>query len=109
MRWILPGALVAAVVLAPAAFAQGVPKLNVLPSCRAGAEAYPSGGGEKACLENENQAHATLIKQWSEYSAGSRSRCVQMVKDISGTESYIELLSCLEMARDAERLPKGED
>ncbi|WP_162826679.1 hypothetical protein [Pseudolabrys taiwanensis] len=107
--WLTQTALLAVVLLtASPAFADDVPKLDVGATCRAGAEAYPGGGGEKACLADEQDARTTLTQQWSQYSAESRRRCTQMVSDIPGTQSYIELLSCLEMARDAQGLPKDK-
>ncbi|MCK9918586.1 hypothetical protein MXD81_56630 [Microbacteriaceae bacterium K1510] len=107
--WLKRSALLAATVLTfVPAFADDVPRLDVGATCRAGAEAYPGGGGEKACLADEQDAHTTLTQQWSQYSAESRTRCTRMVSDIPGTQSYIELLSCLEMAKDAQRLPKDK-
>jgi len=109
MDWLRRSALLAATLLALVpAFADDVPKLDVGATCRAGAQAYPGGGGEKACLADEQDARGTLSRQWSEYSAESRTRCTRMVNDIAGTQSYIELLSCLEMAKDAQRLPKDK-
>lgn len=110
MDWLKRSALLAATLLAvvPALAADDVPKLDVGATCRAGAQAYPGGGGEKACLADEQDARTTLTQQWSQYSAASRTRCTRMVGDIPGTQSYIELLSCLEMAKDAQRLPKDK-
>lgn len=109
MSWLAPAALLTVTLLnASPAFADDVPRLDVGATCRAGAQAYPGGGGEKACLDDEQDARTTLAKQWSQYSAESRRRCTQMVSDIPGTQSYIELLSCLEMAKDAQGLPKDK-
>lgn len=107
--WLTQTALLAFALLAVSpALAEDVPRLDVGATCRAGAQAYPGGGGEKACLADEQDARTSLTQQWSQYSAESRRRCTKMVSDIPGTQSYIELLSCLEMARDAERLPKDK-
>lgn len=109
MDWLKRSVLLAVTLLAlTPAFADDVPKLDVGSTCRASAQAYPGGGGEKACLAGEQDARTTLSQQWSQYPAETRTRCTRMVNDIPGTQSYIELLSCLEMARDAQRLPKDK-
>ena len=103
------GALVVAVflgLLSNSAFADDVPKLDFAKSCRAGVAAYPGGGGNKACIRDEQQARKTLVSQWSRFSPQSRTRCTNMVTDMVGAQSYVELLTCLQMARDVKSLPK---
>ncbi|HET7911474.1 MAG TPA: hypothetical protein VFL49_05560 [Pseudolabrys sp.] len=103
------GALVVTVffgLLSDAAFADDVPKLDFRKSCRTDVAAYPAGGGNKACLSDEQKARKTLVSQWKRFSPQSRARCTQMVTDMVGSQSYVELLTCLQMAIDSKSLPK---
>jgi hypothetical protein len=103
------GALVVTVffgLLSVAALADDVPKLNFNKSCRSDVAAYPSGGGNKACITDEQRARKTLVSQWKRFSPQSRTRCTAMVTDMIGSQSYVELLTCLQMARDVQSLPK---
>jgi len=103
------GALVVAALFglfANAAVADEVPKLDYTKSCRADVAAYPGGGGNKACLTDEQNARKTLVAQWNRFSPGSKARCTSMVTDMIGDQSYVELLTCLQMAKDVLTLPK---
>lgn len=93
-------------LLSDVALADDVPKLDFIKSCQAGVAAYPGGGGNKACLRDEQQARKTLVSQWQRFSPQSRTRCTNMVTDMVGAQSYVELLTCLQMARDVQGLPK---
>ena len=88
------------------AVADDVPKLDYRKSCRVDVAAYPGGVGNKACLTDEQQARKTLVDQWKRFSPESRIRCTRMVTDMVGSQSYVELLTCLQMARDVQTLPK---
>ena len=88
------------------AVADEVPTLDVRSSCRAAAQAYPGGGGNAACLADEQKARDTLVSQWTQFAPESRARCSQMVTNIAGAQSYVELLSCLQVAKDVKTLPK---
>jgi hypothetical protein len=85
---------------------QEVPKLNVEPSCRAAAVGLIGRGNRsaEACVSDENQARATLTRQWSSFSRRERSRC-QQLSTLGGPPSYVELLTCLQMAKAASKLP----
>jgi hypothetical protein len=103
------GALVVAALfglLADAALADDVPKLDYKKSCRVDVSAYPGGGGSKACLTDEENARKTLAAQWNRFSPSSKARCTSMVTDMIGDQSYVELLTCLQMSRDVLTLPK---
>ena len=88
--------------------ADDVPNLDFQKSCRTDARVYPGGGGDAACLADEQNARKTLVVQWAQFAAESRMKCVQTVKDISGSQSYVELLTCLQMTRDVKALPKNQ-
>ena len=88
--------------------ADAVPRLNVEPTCRAAAKA---GEGLDArfsrCMAEEEKARATLHAEWSKFPASSRSSCTSVASG-SGIQSYVELLSCLELERDAAKMEKDE-
>jgi len=88
------------------AVADEVPTLDVRTSCRAAAQAYPGGGGNTACLADEQKARDSLVGQWTQFAPESRTRCTQMVTNIAGAQSYVELLSCLQVAKDVKGLRK---
>jgi hypothetical protein len=88
------------------AVADPVPTFNVEPSCR---QAASGDIGIKqdmsVCLEDEKGARDQLVKEWSGFAAADRSLCTRL-STTGGAPTYTELLVCLEMARDARKLPK---
>jgi hypothetical protein len=60
-----------------------------------------------ACLADETAARDTLKQNWANYSATDKFQCVGMT-ETGGPESYVELLSCLEVMRDARNLQNGD-
>jgi hypothetical protein len=86
---------------APAAFADGPPKLDINVSCNAASQFAISVGRDKAsCLEDERLAESTLSQNWSTYRVDDKNLCVGTVKT-GGPASYVELLSCLEVMKYA--------
>ncbi len=84
----------------------GVPKLNVEPSCKAaGVAGMIVGRTADSCINDENAARDQLSKDWGSFSASDKSHCLSMV-ETGGGPSYVELLSCLEMSRDAKKIAK---
>lgn len=82
-----------------------VPTLNVEPSCRAAAKMGDSLDATlRTCMNDESSAHAELQKQWSQFPAGDRQRCV--AETSLGDPSYVEVLECLLTARGAEKIEK---
>ena len=72
--------------------ADQAPKFDTAPSCRAAAATAVSKTRDAAACERDEQAaRATLEQKWSQFSA-----------------SYVELLTCLEMAKGASEIPAGE-
>jgi len=103
-------ALLAAVIL-PAlphsAAADDVPRYDVRKMCKADVQAYSSAQNVAACLADEQGARETLVSQWTQFATDSRARCSKMVGDVAGPQSYVELLTCLQMAKDVKSLPKN--
>jgi len=93
---------------AASALADGPPTLNVSPSCDAAARGAISAGRDKeACLLDERAAQDVLAQNWSKYDAADKTQCVGNVKT-GGPASYVELLSCLEIMRDAKAIRQGD-
>ena len=82
--------------------ADGVPRLDVEATCRA---AHPLTAEEKApyrnCVDDQKRAHTTLEAQWEKFPTAARARCVRE-STLGGSPSYVELLTCLELARDTQ-------
>jgi hypothetical protein len=85
--------------------ADGVPKLDVGPSCKAAALVPP--GNMKSCLRDERAAQKTLAASWATFASGDRTTCTKDA-GIGGLSSYVALLTCLQMARDAGKLSPGQ-
>ena len=87
--------------------ADSVPKFDIGPSCRsAGETAVIATRDTAACERDENNARATLEKEWSQFTLSDQVRCVRSVT-VGGGPSYVELLTCLEMAKQEKELPKA--
>jgi hypothetical protein len=84
--------------------ADEVPPLDVNKSCRA--DAYRGSGPDATCLADEKKAREVLVSQWTQFAPESRANCVQAATDIAGAQSYVELLTCLQMAKDVKSLSK---
>jgi hypothetical protein len=88
--------------------ADRVPEFNIDPSCRAAAEtAVAPNRNSDVCKRDELAARGKLNDQWGEFTPVQRARCISLTK-LGGSPSYVELLSCLEMAKAANDLPKGD-
>jgi hypothetical protein len=87
--------------------ANEVPTLKVEPSCKAaGAAGLMLGRTAESCMNDEKAAREDLVKNWSTFSADDKTHCLSMVQT-GGGPSYVELLSCLEMSRDAKKIAAG--
>jgi hypothetical protein len=88
--------------------ADSAPKFDIGPSCRsAGAAAVMATRDTAACERDENNARATLEKEWSQFTPSDQVRCVRLVT-VGGGPSYVELLTCLEMAKQEKELPEAD-
>jgi hypothetical protein len=90
------------------AVADGPPKLNVVPSCDAAARGAMSlGRNSKLCMDDERAAEDMLAINWSQYSRAHKTQCVGMTTR-SGSSSYVELISCLDIMKDAAAIHKAD-
>ena len=79
-----------------------VPNLDIAPGCRAAAAVDAGETSEQGCLVDERTARDALAKAWSGFASSDKTMCVDQTSNYN--PSYVELLSCLEMMRDA-RIP----
>ena len=89
------------------AVAAGVPRFNIKATCR---QAQPlSGSGDKnvyqGCVDSEVEARKQLTKLWRSFKDISRRSCVGETQ-IGGVPSYVDLLSCLQLDKEAGSLPQ---
>ena len=88
--------------------AGGPPTLQVGPSCvAAGAGSVILGRNKESCLADETTAQNTLKQNWPNYLAADKADCVTL-ENSGGPASYVELLSCLEVMRDARTIQKED-
>lgn len=83
--------------------ADRVPDINVAASCKeVGGFGLALGQDPEHCIDDENRARAELEKKWTVYPAAERSRCVS--ETMIGSPSYVDILTCLEMTKEADAL-----
>jgi hypothetical protein len=88
-----------------AASGGGVPALDVSPSCHAASIAQIGGAeGIQSCMADEQSAYDQLVSAWTKFNIADRNTCLSTMMDFEPT--YTELLTCLEMADDARKLPE---
>ncbi len=89
--------------------ADPVPKFDIGPSCRSAAVASAVIATRDAagCERDESTARDTLEKEWRQFTPSDQARCVRLVT-LGGGPSYVELLTCLEMAKQVRELPGGD-
>ena len=85
-------------LLLPLAFAvsDAVPRFNVEPSCKGGLDSPGLNERYSRCISEEGEARKKLEGTWSSWPAADRAQCSDTAK--MGAPSYVELLTCLQMA-----------
>ena len=86
--------------------ADNLPTLNVEAGCRAAAKMGDSLSLDatlRQCLADEKSARDELEKQWTQFPVALRQRCVTTT-ETGGDPSYVEVLVCLQMGRDAAQM-----
>ena len=58
-------------------------------------------------MDDEREARDLLTKNWSQYSRAHKTQCVGMTTR-GGPSSYVELISCLDIMKDAAALYKAD-
>jgi hypothetical protein len=75
----------------------GPPSFDIAQSCNAEGNTVVSIG---RCTRDERAARDQVQTKWSQFGLAARQTCTKEA-GITGTPSYVEFLTCLEMARDA--------
>jgi hypothetical protein len=111
MRVLLMSLMSATMLLAASwpVFADDVPNLNVDPVCR-GIAQQAKDPGEKGgpdlafsqCVKSEQAMREKLSKEWTTFAPTDKAHCIGNEK--GGYASYTDLITCLEMARDARKM-----
>lgn len=82
----------------------GVPRFNVDPTCnaaaRSGAQLVPN---KDACMRSELGARQQLMNKWRLWPSDDRASCMDLAS-IGPTQSYVQLLTCLELATDVRNI-----
>ncbi len=96
----LPIAIMA--TLSPVAVSDTVPKFDVARECR-----FEAGSTVELdrCSQDEAAALEQLKANWTLFTGVDKSSCLS-VATVAGFASYVELLTCLEMAREANNTDK---
>ena len=81
-----------------------MPTLNVSKTCRPITGDVSLQIDTNRCLKSEQAARDQLKKQWANFPAAHRGLCTQTAT-MGGMPSYVALITCLEMKRDAANLP----
>jgi len=90
--------------------ADGVPKFDIERGCRLDTTQsldLSTGQNEtvKRCVADEQQALTQLQTQWSQFRDSDKAQCTEEA-NIGGTPSYVDLMTCLQDAKEARQLPK---
>lgn len=94
-------ALGASLVLA---VADRVPNFDIKKSCSSVAKLGLSvSQTPDACIKDEETAREQLKEKWSSFPASDRDRCISTT-EIGGTPSYVEIMTCLQIAQDVKKL-----
>ena len=103
MFLLLDAALLTTIILV----ADRVPSFDVASHCRSVASQATPVGDPLACLREEQEARAQLVAQWTQFPAADQSYCRELTTR-GGEPTFTELLTCLELRREARRLREKE-
>jgi hypothetical protein len=80
--------------------AADMPSLDTRPACAGAAQEISVTRTVEICERSEQQARDSLAAQWNTFPSADRATCTAETK-IGGFPSYVQVLTCLELARDA--------
>lgn len=78
----------------------GPPKLDIESTCKSAERVQRTlsdNPSKDACLNSERSAETDLKKRWGQFPASAKSQCSQQFQ-AGGFPSYVELLTCMELA-----------
>lgn len=92
---------------APIYVQNSVPRLDTARTCQAEANTGIAVGGQdyKTCMQTEEANRTELSKKWNSFAVSDRATCTGL-SSAGGQSTYTELVTCLEMLRDARKLSK---
>jgi len=93
---------VGAIVFASCAIDQAeaadrLPAFDIARNCNAETAGLAIGTGIEGCTKDETDAKNELAKRWSQFGASEKKFC-DGESSTAGEQSYVELLTCLEMS-----------
>ena len=92
----------------PVAAADRIPTINIMPSCRAAANAIIGVKLDvEVCLKSESSARDALAQQWAEFQPAERASCLRLTT-MAGGGTYTELLTCLDLKQFARNMHKDD-
>jgi hypothetical protein len=77
-----------------------VPTFDTRPTCADAAQEISVTRTVELCQQSERQARDALVAQWHSFPNADKTTCVATTR-IGGFPSYVQVLTCLELARDA--------
>jgi hypothetical protein len=86
------------------AAADQLPTLDIGPACAGASDGSSLTASVDQCKKSEQEARNTLASEWSKFHATDRRECLALTK-IGGFPSYVQVLTCLEVARYARESP----
>lgn len=115
IRSVLPGALALALLggLAAPAAADAVPNLDIEKTCAtAGRVNVGTSATEEesrnGCIRSEREARKEAERRWGDYSMAAKKQC-QSQFQAGGYPSYVEMVTCLELASGTVPTQTGSD
>jgi hypothetical protein len=81
-----------------------VPNLEFAAGCRN--TAAGNAATLDSCMRDEQGARQKLTTEWDGFPHADRTQCTALAKMGTALQSYVELITCLEMAKQARDLPK---
>ncbi len=108
---IIPVATLAFAAHLTIAVADTVPRFNLEPVCRGisqqgGLALEPNGNARqdfKRCMSSEMAMRGRVVRQWPRFTATEKASCIGEAS-AGGFQSYTDLFTCLQMAREARKL-----
>lgn len=86
--------------------ADGVPQFDPMAGCPQAATEAMLNRTADACRTDEDTAKKTLADGWATFLAADRTTCEHMIR-MGGQPSYVELLTCLELAQQTRSIHKA--
>jgi hypothetical protein len=91
--------IVIATTFSPIQVADNIPKFDIAKECRFESESTTV---YQRCSQDEADALQKLGEEWPQFVRANRNSCIAE-STIGDSASYVELLICLEMARDVDK------